>query len=278
MAKGDAADSRSQIQASRNYYTPQIQQYTNSLYPQQQQNWQNFNAAGAQNVGDYLSMMGAYQNFANNPGINYNRSAEMQSALGGFQNFANTGGFSPQDLQDIRARAVSPIRAEYQNAMNQLSRNRNLSGGYSPNYNAALAKMTREQSYNTSDAMTNANAAIAQMVQQGKLSGLQGLGGLSTQDAQLALQALTSNAAARNAAMSGMSNLYGTTPGLSSLYLRALQGSNSDIANALGLGTGYDVNLLRTQAGLADAPGDFDIGLGRVTNTAKTAGGVIGMF
>lgn len=96
-------------------------------------------------------------------------------AQAGFAEFARTGGFSPTDLANIRARAVSPVRAVYANAMQNVNRQRALQGGYSPGYNVMQGRLARQQSSGISDAATNAEAGIAEMVQKGKLAGLQGL-------------------------------------------------------------------------------------------------------
>jgi len=98
-------------------------------------------------------------------------------SFSGFQDFAKTGGFSAADLANIRARAVSPVRAAYQNAQQQVNRQRSLQGGYSPGFGVLQARMQRTQGQGVSDAATNAEASIAEMVQQGKLSGLQGMAG-----------------------------------------------------------------------------------------------------
>lgn len=97
------------------------------------------------------------------------------SAFSGFQQFAQTGGFSPEDLANIRARAVSPVRATYANAQREVNRQRAIQGGYSPGFGVLQARMAREQGQTTSDAATNAEAGIAEMVQKGKLAGLQGM-------------------------------------------------------------------------------------------------------
>ena len=96
-------------------------------------------------------------------------------AAAGFSQFAQTGGFSPEDLANIRARALSPVRAVYSNAQREVNRQRSLQGGYSPGFGTLEARMAREQGQGISDAATGAEANIAQMVQQGKLAGLHGL-------------------------------------------------------------------------------------------------------
>lgn len=98
-------------------------------------------------------------------------------SFGGFQDFAKTGGFSASDLANIRARAVSPVRAAYENAQQNVNRQRSLQGGYSPGFGVLQARMQRQQGQGVSDAATNAEASIAEMVQQGKLAGLQGMAG-----------------------------------------------------------------------------------------------------
>ena len=101
-------------------------------------------------------------------------SGQPQS-FAGFQNFAQTGGFSPTDLANIRARAVSPVRAVYANAQQNVNRQRALQGGYSPGFGVLQSRMAREQGQQTSDAAIGAESNIAEMVQQGKLAGLQGM-------------------------------------------------------------------------------------------------------
>jgi hypothetical protein len=126
----------------------------------------------------------------------------ITKSLGGYGNFAETGGFSPQDVQDIRARMISPIRSIYSSANRAVDTQRRLQHGYSPNYTAAKAKMAREQAYATSDATTNANAALAQMIQSGKLAGL---GGLASTGGAARSQNLS--------ALGGQTNLYNASPG-----------------------------------------------------------------
>lgn len=96
-------------------------------------------------------------------------------SFAGFQDFAKTGGFSPEDLANIRARAVSPVRAVYENAQQNVNRQRALQSGYSPGFGVLQARMQRQQGQGVSDAATNAEAGIAEMVQKGKLAGLQGM-------------------------------------------------------------------------------------------------------
>jgi hypothetical protein len=106
-----------------------------------------------------------------------------------YSQFADTGGFSPQDLQNIRARALSPIKSIYANAQANVNRQKALQGGYSPGFGVMQSRMAREQGQATSDATTGVESNIAQMVQQGRLAG-----------------------------MGGMAGIYGATPGLANMF------------------------------------------------------------
>ena len=217
---------------------------------------------GSSGAGGFVGMnynpqsYAGYQNFANGGGsiaFDPEFRGALSSALGGYGNFANTGGFSPQDIQDIRARSIAPTRAVYANAQNNIDRARSLQG-FSPNYMASQAKLSRDLSSQISDANTNADAAIAQMVQQGKLAGLaglsstgqggqglqsnidqfnrnlqlQGLQGMTGIDQfganlglsydQLAQAKQIAGAGLSLDALKGASSLYGTTPGLTSMF------------------------------------------------------------
>ena len=81
-----------------------------------------------------------------------------QNIMGRYEDFANTGGYSPGNIADMRARAISPSRAIYANMQRNIDRQRALQGGYSPNYTAASAKLAREGSQEISDINQNVNA------------------------------------------------------------------------------------------------------------------------
>ncbi len=188
----------------------------------------------------------------------YKPSEDVTSSLGILKNLAETGGYSDQNLADIRSRDISPIRSVYANAQREIARNRTLSGGYSPNFNAVTAKMARELSSTLADKSTDVNAGIAQMVAQGKLAAASpyasaagaesgratdvGLANTSAINAALmanaqgTLSANEFNAGATNdinkfntalpqnsidqmlKALSGANSLYGTTPALAQLF------------------------------------------------------------
>ena len=100
---------------------------------------------------------------------------EYGEVMSGYRDFSKTGGFSPMDISNMRSRAVSPVRAVYANAMQNVERQRALQGGYSPGFGALQSRMARERSSGTSDAAINAEAELAGQIQQGKLAGLSGM-------------------------------------------------------------------------------------------------------
>lgn len=207
------------------------------------------------------------------PGYQYSRTGDLGRAIGGFQDFARTGGYSDSDIGNIRARGLSPIRAVYENARRNLDRQKSLQGGYSPNYGAVLSKMAREQSSLAADASTNINAEVAKMVQSGKLAGLQGQAPLvanentlvnqigqrnvdaardtaqyNTADerdvrntnANLKIRADEMNQQSRMGAMddemsalSGKTNLYGTTPALTNMFAQQVLQNNQQQMQAV---------------------------------------------
>lgn len=112
----------------------------------------------------------------------YQRSDDLTNAIQGLTDYSQTGGYSDQDVNNIRERGISPIRAIYANAQDNLRRQKVLQGGYSPNYGALTAKLARESSDKIGDITTKVNADIAQMIASGKLSALNSLSSVASQD------------------------------------------------------------------------------------------------
>lgn len=145
-----------------------------------------FDAAAKTNAGDYDKIMADYRNLlsAAKP-VNkvnftpiapqrstYQPSPALQSAMNLLSSFSSSGGYTSSDLSNIRARGVSPIRAVYANAQRNLLRQKNLQGGYSPNYAPASAKMARELSEELAQANTGVEASIADNVAKNRLAAL----------------------------------------------------------------------------------------------------------
>jgi len=198
----------------------QQQRYEGQMDPYIEQAMGNYGRASGQAFEDYGGIMGQYR--------------DMMGPEG-YGEFAETGGFSEADKANLRARGISPIRAAYANAEREVERNRSLQGGYSPNATATLAKMAREQGQSAADATTNVEAALAEMVQKGRLAGLAGQMG----------------------AIGGQANLFGTTPGMASTFgNQALSAINS--SGNFGLGT------TRNEISSQELPGAFDTTLNKI--------------
>lgn len=179
----------------------------------------------------------------------YQETQDYRNAFNNLSDLSRSGGFSAEDIDNIRARAVSPIRAIYGNAQRNVDRQRALAGGYSPNYTAATAKMAREQSSLLSDKMADVNAQIAENVAQNKIATAGPLANLAAGEqsgrnrfnldaAELSRQmdlAKFNNMQSmyefpiktKLSALSGMTGLYGTTPAVANMTgNNALQTAN----------------------------------------------------
>ena len=169
-----------------------------------------YNTAVEQQAGDYSNIMQGYKNLASKGPSSAN--AQAVSNLG---DLATTGGYSEADKADIRARGVSPIRSVYAGANRDVDRQKGLQGGYSPNYGAVKAKMAREQSEQVAGGVQNVNAMLAQNIAGNRLNAAGSYASASNQQDNTALNALQ-----------GQASLYGSTPGMASLYGgQALQGA-----------------------------------------------------
>lgn len=244
--------------------------------------------ARATQMADYGNIMSGYQDYMKNLGdptkFSYNkvsaqRPAELDESYGylreaapGYREFAKTGGYSPTDIQELRARGINPIRASYGTTMRELDRARALGGpGGAPNYIAAVSRANRELPGQMADAMTTVNANLAEQIRAGRLQGLAGLsgigstmGGLSSSEASRILQADLANqradfeaqqaseasrwnlANARLQGLHGQTSLYGTTPAMAATF-------GNQALNAWGQGLGAESARMNRGVGLIDA-------------------------
>ncbi len=196
----------------------------------------------------YAGVISKYESELSNPknqfkDVSYTEAPEFGKSFEQASEYAKTGGLSESEQGSLRARAISPIRSIYANMSRNMDRNRRLGGGFSPNYNASAARVAREGSEQIGQTTTNANAAIAEMVQKGRLAMTPEMGRLATSKNDLMNQvnlgnqsnrvkaqdnvsgnlsgmrsALDSQAGRKTDALRGMTSLYGTTPALDSTY------------------------------------------------------------
>lgn len=220
-------------------------------------NYDVYNQAVSQQAKDYGFIMDQYGNIASSakaPGqtvnptpispqnYTYAPSANVTQALSALSNLTQTGGYSASDIQNLRARAVSPIRSVYSSANEQIDRNRVLRGS-STAYGSTKAKLARDMAQQISDANINANASIADSQARNRVASAPAYASaagaesaLSNQygrmntdtandfskfNANLPLEAAKINQGANATALDavkGMASLYGTTPALAALY------------------------------------------------------------
>jgi len=112
------------------------------------------------------------------------------------------------------------------------------------------------------------------MVQQGKLAGTQGMGGLSAQDAGLALQGQQMANQARLGALGGAANLYGTTPGLINTFGNQLNQANQNWLQSQGQQNQLGLGLMNAQNQRAYVPSTFQNVLGNLGQIANIGGSI----
>ncbi len=298
MAKNDDKRARTRVDEEGIKAQDQINLANSNMLPQNQQKQNLFTQSANQQVQhDYGDIMGQYKNFAANApaqvtpqNVSYNRSGDIQNAISGYTNFANTGGYSQEDQDNLRARGVAPIRAVYANMMNEMMRQKNLSGGYSPNFNAAATKMRTGTSQQMADHVTNVNAGLADAIRQGKLAGLGGLGQVSLADADMAQKALLANqragidaAAINNSAnnmqlnaIRGQADLFGTRPGLTETTGQLVGQSNDQMLEIPRLQNQLGLGLIQGQINAGQLPGQWESNIGRIKDVANIGGSVLG--
>lgn len=199
-----------------------------------------YGAGVQQGAEDYDTIMGGYKGVLETPTtpITYNPyqyqpTPEYTGAINRLSGLAETGGYSEGDIGNLRARAISPIRAIYANAQRDINRGRALQGGYSPSYNASKVRMAREMSDLISGKTTDVNAALAERVAQNRIGTTGQLAGLTAEEsarqnqygqrnAETALEVAKYNQQQplqqKMGALQGMQSLYGTTPALAALF------------------------------------------------------------
>ena len=168
--------------------------------------------------------------------------SDYKNIMGGYRNFAENGGFSPEDINAIRSRAMSPARSAATTAMNEISRQRALQGGYSPNATAALASLGRGVGQNMSDASLNTEAMIAQLLQSGKLAGL-----------------------------GGMTGIYGASPGMASSF-------GNQVMNAIGTSGNFGNNTTANRIQIGSMPSGWDNFMKTMSGLGALAGGASNLF
>jgi len=234
------------------------------------------------------------------PKIDYQDPFE---SYGGYKDFASTGGFDEAGKANIRARAIAPTRAIYERGNENLSRQRSLQGGYSPGYASAMSRNNRQMNEAVSDANIAAESDLARMIQSGRLAGLGGMSGIEGQrlgaqfrkneyNADSDKWATEGNAGEnrygaeynyrnsmdqegdRLGALTGMTSLYGTTPGMAKLFGdQVLQGQGQQMQGQEMQGN-FGNSQIANQYQNFQMPSNFETAMNRVGTGLKYAGQV----
>lgn len=218
--------------------------------------------------GLYESLLPQYQNLYGD------LRGQFGNFIGSASNMANTGGLSEGDKANIRSRAISPIRSIYSRAQQNLDQQRAIQGGYSPGYATALSRFNRDMGQQTSDATTNAEGMIAELVQRGKLGGLgawgSGLSGMSS--------GLLGALGGQVSALGGLSGLYGTQPGMARLYGDLMNNATGQQLTAAGLQNNLSNDIMRNQIASSAIPGNYQNALANIGGTIGLGGQIGGMI
>jgi hypothetical protein len=218
MPKGGAEKYEKRIGEETRLGRARGEQLQGTLQPQYNQFWQNYNQAVNRQTRDYGNVMGRYQEFA------------------------DTGGFSPQDISNMRARAMSPLRATYATAQRNLGRSLG-AGGPAGSSGVLQARMAREQGQGMSDVARATEGDIAEQKQRGRLSGI-----------------------------GGMLGAYGATPGQAALYGNQALGGAGQLLD-LNQAQNQFANAMTGQMGqYATMPGKWQTGFNNLLAGAQVAG------
>ena len=297
--RSSGGDPRGQTQNAAGY---QQQKYEQQQGPMANLFAYNAGRGSEQDFNDRNDIMSRYRGVANgDPGsggdgggnatwgpskISY---TDPFKSYGGYEEFSKTGGYNTEDIANLRSRGTSPIRAAYANAQREVGRQRSLQGGYSPNAFAAQVKMAREQGQATADAQQNVEAGIVDSRNRNKLSGLGGMYGVEGQrlgadlevgkfNATAQMRADESNAASANAAsqqgranqlgaLNGMTNLYGTTPGMSGKF-------GDQLLAAVGQGGTQGLGMMGERRLGQALPGQFEQTNQRINQGMQTGSNI----
>ena len=208
-----------------------------------------------------------YSDFASGAGTS-DEAGRMGAMIGGidtskFQSLADTGGFSGKDIQDFRARSLSPLYSTYANAADEVNRTRSLQGGYSPNAIAAQSQMARQLGHEGSRVSTEAEATLADQIRQGKVAGAQGL--LSAQSQKAALTEAM-NEFLTNAKFGGAAGMTGIDQSNTQNKNSVISMLLSSLLNNQGQSDTMNSNMVNARIGASQIPSDFGTALGYAGN------------
>lgn len=208
----------------------------------------------------------------------YQESSDVNSSLSKLKELSTTGGYSDEDIANLRARGLSPIRSIYSSANRDVDRQRSLQGGFSPNYDAVKSKMARELSDSLANQITNVNAGIAQNVASNKLQAAPQYAGYAAQQSGLQNQIGMNNSNAVNQANQFNSNAANEAGQFNAGAANQASQFNTGALNAAQLQNILNqINTDQFNTGAANQASQFNIGnqnqaqLANIANQMQTS-------
>lgn len=94
--------------------------------------------------------------------------AHAMRGYGTFKDFAETGGWTPQQMQDFRARGNIGADEIYGGVRGEMERGRTVQGGYGPGYGTGLAKVARDRARAMGEQSLGVETNLANSIREGK--------------------------------------------------------------------------------------------------------------
>lgn len=119
--------------------------------------------------------LGGYENYFKNFGSGIDEAGQNRArGLGVFDEYAKTGGFSASDKSDFINQATGAVPRFYESIANELDRMKGVQGGYSPGFDAQMAKVAREKTQAGQQAILDANVNFKNIYDQNRKWGTEG--------------------------------------------------------------------------------------------------------
>lgn len=167
--------------------------YTPQIYTPQLANTERASAASA----DVSKYIGQSADVANKLGQGGEWDPRIRQ---GYGDLATTGGYSENDISNIRNRAASQSPAFFDAVRNRMSQKANAAGvNQGSIFGAASDRLTRDSARQGAENSLNAELGLQDQIRQGKLSGLSGLTNLDTSSNQFRGQGMQGLLGAGNA-------------------------------------------------------------------------------
>lgn len=200
---------------------------------------------------------------------------EQVEALRGYgvpKNFATTGGWSPEEMQNFRARTTATIPGFYDAMRRNLQQRQAISGGYGPGFDASSLALAREQARGGAAAALESEGSLQESIREGKKWGATTGAGMeqfifgNQRDALAKLESLRQAAIARGDA--SRARAFGEQMSV----LGALRGLRGET----GAETDYDELALRGYGGgVQGSQGDGGAGTRGWVQTGVAAAGTV---